>query len=242
MKLEDFGYDSKTKIHNQKLTVAETRFLGLLWVDHTGANNKISAQNLAVMYDWALSGHTLSLEEARDLVAAMKRDESQNSTLEALKRIVRSMSSHLLIKHENTGVLSQAGIGGGYWIAENEKEIDQFFSSFRKRGMHGIVKASRASKVRFARIMEQLTFEFDSLVDLGEKEGIGKEERGKSAPAPYVVVDALLEKMMSNPEQFSKELRKLGKKFGSVLMPKKQYAEIKSHTTRLQELLVEMES
>jgi len=56
------------------------------------------------------------------------------------------------------------------------------------------------------------------------------------------VVDALLEKMMKNPEQFSEELRKLGAKFGSVLLPKAQYAQIKSHTQRLQELIAEMEA
>ncbi|MBW1711437.1 MAG: hypothetical protein JRJ73_16485 [Deltaproteobacteria bacterium] len=221
------------------LTTAETRFLGLLWVDHTGAANKISAENLAVMYTYALEGHTLSLDEARETVIAMKRIESPNRMLEQQKRIVRKMQSHLLMKHENTGVLSQAGIGGGYWIAENQEEIDKFFSSFRKRGMHGIVKASRASKTRFANIMQQLTFEFEDLVD---KTGDVPAVIDSRSPAPYVVVDALLEKMMKNPEQFSEELRKLGAKFGSVLLPKAQYAQIKSHTQRLQELIAEMEA
>lgn len=236
MKLEDFGYDPKTKIHNPALTVAENRFLGLLWVDHTGAANKISAENLAVMYTWALDNKTLTEERTVEIVRAMKRTETMTRKLEQQKRIVRLMQSHLLMKHD-IGVLSMAGIGGGYWIAENDAEIDQFFASFRKRGMHGIVKASRASKVRFARIMEQLTFEFDTLTDY-DPGAVDSKER---APAPFVVVDALLEKMMSNPEQFSDELRKLGAKFGSVLLPKAQYAEIKSHTQRLTELMSELE-
>jgi len=241
MKLEDFGYDPKTNLHDPNLTTAETRFLGLLWVDHTGAANKISAENLAVMYTYALEGHTLSLDEARETVIAMKRIESPNRMLEQQKRIVRKMQSHLLMKHENTGVLSQAGIGGGYWIAENQEEIDRFFSSFRKRGMHGIVKASRASKTRFAKILQQLTFEFEGLVDLDRRSEVGDRMPEDKRPAPYVVVDALLEKMMKNPEQFSEELRKLGAKFGSVLLPKAQYAQIKSHTQRLQELIEGME-
>jgi hypothetical protein len=238
MKLEDMGYDPKTKSHNPKLTVAENRFLGLLWVDHTGADNKISAENLAVMYAYALEGKTLSDERVAGVVHAMKLSESMTRVLGQQKRNVRQMQSHLLMKHENVGVLSKAGNDHGYWIAENDAEIEQFFASFRKRGMHGIVKASRASKVRFARIMEQLTFEFDTLSDYDR----GAAEPEEKAPAPYVVVDALLEKMMSNPEDFSEELRKLGKKFGSVLMPKQQYAEIKSHTQRLQELIAEMEN
>jgi len=238
MKLEDFGYDPKTKIHNSTLTAAESRFLGILWLDHVGEENAICANDLAITYANALDGREIDRKELMRLKVLMNSTDGHRRQLDRWKRNVRHMQSHLQMTHENLPILSRSGHKGGYWIAENDAEIDQYFGSFRKRGMHGIVKASRASKTRFANIMQQLTFEFEDLVD---KAGDVPAVIDSRSPAPYVVVDALLEKMMKNPEQFSEELRKLGAKFGSVLLPKAQYAQIKSHTQRLQELIAGME-
>jgi hypothetical protein len=255
MKLEDLGIDSKTMVHNPQLTTAENRFLGLLWIDHVGAENKISADDLAILYYHAMEGDPASPGgyaeagriEPADLpgfIEIMQRSKEGRATLDEWKRDIRYLQSHLLMKHENLPVISRAGYGGGYWIAESKAEIELFFNAFRKRGMHGIVKASRASKVRFAHIMQQLTFEFEELVDKtggpASSAEAGYAGASEASPAPYVVVDALLEKMMGNPEQFSSELQRLGQKFGSVLLPKKRYEEIRTHTRRLQELVAAM--
>jgi hypothetical protein len=250
MKLEDFGINPMTMVHNPVLTEAESRFMGILWVDHFGADNKIPANDLAVLYEHALCGGQIDRADLLGFIRQLKRSEEGRNTLESWKRNVRKMSSHLLMRHENLPVLSKAGIGGGYWVAANDEEIEEFFNSFRKRGIHGIVKASRANKSRLAGIVQQLAFEFEDLVDPASPSAsgvakampdkmAGKSPDGGQATA-YVVVDALIEKMMRNPEKFGAELQRLGEKLGSVLLPKQQYEEMKTYTQRLQELVASM--
>ena len=236
MKLEDLGIDSKTGHHNKVLTRAENCFLGLLWIDHAGEDNKISADELAILFTAALEGRSISPEAATLLAKEYRRHNRR--ILDLLKRDVRRMQNHLLTQHENTPVLSKAGNGGGYWIADSEEEAEKFYDSFRQRGLTGLVKASRGKKAVMVEMMTQLSFEFEDLVDKtgytwqpGEKIG---------APTAMAVVDAFLEKMLSNPERYTEDLKKIGQKFGSILMPKEQVAVMQAKAQELQAILSEL--
>jgi hypothetical protein len=72
MRLEDLGIDPKTGRHDKRLTQAESKFVGILWVVHVGQDNIISADLLAIQYfvgfgqdvDQFLAGHDrATLEE-----------------------------------------------------------------------------------------------------------------------------------------------------------------------------------
>ena len=60
MKLEDMGIDSETGHHNKVLTHAENCFLGLLWIDHAHEDNKISADELAILFSAAREGRSVT--------------------------------------------------------------------------------------------------------------------------------------------------------------------------------------
>jgi hypothetical protein len=57
-------------------------------------------------------------------------------------------------------------------------------------------------------------------------------------------VDEFLSRMSRDPERFADDLKKLGEKYGSVLLPKKRYeamvAAISSKAAELQQLAAEL--
>ena len=229
MKMELLGINPKTGVHNATLTAYESTFLGILWVDHVGRENRIAADLLATIFHYLLSGFEIDPEK---IVASAKGiEELKPLKMARWKRDVRHLHNHLLIKHPHIPILSAAGSGGGYWIAETETEANEFYYTFRRRGMTGLVKASRGKKAVLADIVRQLTFEFEDI----NKDTAIKVPGEKSAPIE--VVDALLEKMTSNPERFAGELRRLGEKFGSVLLPKDQVGVLTAKIGELQRLV-----
>lgn len=240
MKLEDLGIDSKTRHHNKTLTHAENCFLGLLWIDHVGSENKISANKLAITFRYALEGRLLSAQALSSMLKGYMLYSRKK--LDLLKRDVRCMHNHLLMQHDHISILSKAGNGGGYWVADSEEEAAKFYDTFRQRGLTGLVKASRGKKSVMVEIMTQLSFEFEDLVD---KSGLqtsssamsGRQESGAAAIA---VVDAFLEKMMKEPERYSEDLKKIGRKFGSVLLPKAQVSAMQAKARELQSILSEL--
>lgn len=229
---EDMGYDAKTGNHRPTLTTVEGRFLGLLWEEHSGAGNKIGADELAVRFEAAYHGLPLLGGDLGPTVNNWRRYRTRD--LGQWKRHVRRMHNHLLDLHENVPILSQAGLGGGYWVAADEAEAEAFYETFRKRGMTGLRKACRGKKAVLVDIMRQMSFEFD---DLEDRSGIPDPGRAAEASAPIQVVDAFLEKMSQNPERFEADLRRLGRKFGSVLLPKSQVAAMREKAAEMQALL-----
>ena len=245
MKLEDLGINSKTGYHNQTLTRAENCFLGLLWVDHVGKENKICADELAIQFKAALAGEMIPPDRVPTMLKGYKQYAFRQLSL--LKRDVRRMQNHLLTQHENTPILSKAGNGGGYWIADNEEEAEKFYDSFRQRGLTGLVKASRGKKAVMVEMMTQLSFEFEDLIDQASPSASGYAEKlrpdkmpRQGAPTAMAVVDAFLEKMLSNPERYTEDLKKIGQKFGSVLLPKAQVAAMQTKAQELQAILSEL--
>lgn len=226
MKLEDLGI-TETGRHDKCLTVAESRFLGILWTDHVGSDNKISANELAVKFDCAMKGFDVD-------PAAIKHLRRLTPYLDQQKRMVRHMYNHLLTMHDNVSILSRAGYGGGYWIAESKDEAVAFYDTFRKRGMTGLVKASRGKKAALVDMMEQVTFEFEAFAG---KTGMLDNADMAGDPAAIAVVDSFLGRMLENPERFSSGLKKLSKKYGSILLDKTEVAAMKTKAAELSRLV-----
>lgn len=220
MKYEDFGIDPRTKRHNKApLTAAESVFLGIIWVDHVGRGNCISANEFARRYAGRLH---------------------MTETHAQVKREIRKMQNHLITEH-NIPIYSQAGHGGGYWIGETAAEGHDFYDTFRKRGLTGLVKASRGKKSAMVDMVTQLSFEWR---DLMASAGMVPDTKDDAA-APVEIVDAFLKKMLSDPEKFASGLRKLGEKYGSVLIPRKRFdamiGAIKARAAELQDLARSLE-
>jgi len=216
MRLEDFGYDPDTGYHDKRLTRAESIFVGLLWGDHEGKDNKIPAIGLAVKFALEFEGHIIFPEEK-----PMKE-------LEHWKRQIRYMQTHILEKHDNIPVFSKAGIEGGYWIAEDEEESEEYYYTMRKRGLRGLVKATRGKRAAAVEAVEQLAFEFDDLMDKTTE--IARDiPRPGSQMAPEIV-DMLLAKMTGDPEKFASNLRKIREKYfsGGVLLERKRLEEMQA--------------
>ena len=238
MKLEDLGIDSKTRHHNKTLTHTENCFLGLLWIDHSGENNKIGANELAIKFHYALEDHMVSEQELPHLLSGYQ--EYARKKLDLLKRHVRHMHNHLLTQHEHTPILSKAGVGGGYWIADSREEAERFYDTFRQRGLTGLIKASRGKKAIMVEMMTQLSFEFEDLIDKSNIRPQTPDIRKDGPPAAIAVVDAFLERMLRNPEKYSEDLKKIGAKFGSVLLPKVQVSAMQAKAAELQVILSEL--
>lgn len=222
MKCEDLGIDVRTGRHNRVLTHAETKFLGIIWEKHQGKEFKISATDLAIAY--------------ADMMGA--RGCHQPNVIEHWKREVRHLQNHLLTEHSQVPILSAAGDGGGYWIAESEGEAAAFYNTFRRRGMTGLVKASRGKQAALVDMVQQLSFEFDELED---KTGFKARIRPVTGmPTPIEVVDAFLGRMLGNPEKFADGLRKIGAKYGSILLPRDRVMAMKRKAAELQEMVANL--
>lgn len=226
MRLEDLGFNVRTGYHDKRLTSLESRFLGILWTDHAGRDNKITSDLLAVQF--------LTSRNPEGAHQYLMSGADQR-LLDQWKRDVRYMHNHLLQHHSNTPILSKAGAGGGYWIAESEDEAAEFYDTFRKRGLTGLVKASRGRQAALVDMVQQLSFEFEELVD---RTGFPGPVRPRAEmPTPVEVVDSFLERMTMNPEKFADGLRKIGEKYGSVLLPRAQVAAMKAKAAELQQMV-----
>lgn len=217
MRLEDLGYDPKTGHHRrQPLTPEESAFLGILWVEHEGEYRKISSDNLVGQY-------------VRKIGTVMDSHE-----LKAWKREIRYLQNHLLLEHR-IPVLSKAGPSGGYWIAETEGEAERFYDTFRKRGLTGLVKASRGKQSAMVDMVTQLSFEFEELVDQTEQTARIRPVGGM--PLPAEVVDAFLARMTRDPARFADGLRKIREKYGAVLLPKERIRAIQKKAAEFSEMV-----
>jgi len=224
IKAEDLGFD-KYGSHDKRLTHVESVFVGLLWVDHSGAGNKISADELASEFAFALAGIRCSEYELP-------------AELDLWKRRVRGMQNHILREHRDIPVLSKAGTDGGYWIAETGEEAEAFYHTFRKRGFTGIIKGTCGKRSAFVDAFEQLAFNFEDMVDKTFKSEIDiprpRTRHAGDGMAPEMV-DALLEKMTRQPEIFADSLRNLRAKYfsGGVILEKARLASMRQKAADL---------
>jgi len=231
MKLNNFGIDPETKIHKKILTETESCFLGIMWTECNGRENAISANELAVRFDFALR----DVMPGRKKIAATIARVKDLPEFQKQKRMVRYIQNHLITMHDNIPVFSTAGKGGGYWIADNKDDATDFYNAFRKRGMTGLVKASRGKKAAFVDMMQQLSFEFeDRAADIGI---LNASDISPGDSAAIAVVDSFLSRMTKNPEKFSAGLKRLSKKYGSILLDKTEVAAMKAKASELSKLV-----
>lgn len=232
MKAEDFGIDVETGQHDKRLTACESGFLGIMWEDHLGQDHAISALELAVRFQFARSGWRQPDHE--ELTNTIKNLGLR--VLDEMKREVRRMHNHLLMDHDQIPMFSKSGSGGGYWIAASENEAKEFYASFRQRALTGMRKASRGSPRKMVEMVQQLSFEFHDFKDMTGS--------GVRAEAPSVValevVDSFLERMTAEPEKFAEGLRKIGRKYGSVLLPRGQVEAMLAKAKELEQLVESM--
>jgi len=240
MKLSDFGID-RDGTHDARLTREENIFLSILWVDHVGEVNAISADELAILFDQRkdgvfTSGLSSKMErlELKRLLYLMRSTEGYRRQLDRWKRDVRHMHNHLLEQHDHIPLLSRAGTGGGYWIAENHAEMTAFYDAFRKRGITGLVKASRGKKAVLVDMVSQLSFDFE--IDDRSSSEMQPVRPGSGVSMPVQVVDQFLERMLASPEKFSDDLQRISNKFGNVLFSKSQARAMKDKIRELNEL------
>ena len=222
MRRKDYGI-SLDGYHNKVPTRAESAFLNILWEDHYGADNKISGEELAGT--WALS-----IEGLVDWNPVVKS---------RWMRWTRHMQNHLLCDHD-IQVYSETGGQGGYWFGETEEEAEKFYDTFRRRGLTGLKKAARGRQSVLVGMMRQISFEFDDLDD--RTATVTPPLKPRVNPTPIAVVDAFLEKMMGEPEKFADDLRKIGSKFGSVLLPKEVVNHALATARELQDILAGLQS
>jgi hypothetical protein len=220
MKAEDMGIDPHNGEHTRDMTKAETAMMGAL-MQHHDKDNKIPAEDLAVQW--------------RERIGYLRPSYNEyQRRIEIWKREVRSMVNHLVIDHDQP-ILSKAGPDGGYWIAKNQAEVDEFYETFRRRAMTGLTKAARGKQAVLADMVKQLTFEFEDLKT--PRPALAAKVRPGMEPAPVVMVSSFLDKMTKEPEKYANELKLLRDKFGKVLLPKEMFGEIQDLSQRLSGLL-----
>jgi len=216
MKAEDLGYNPETGSHSAEFSAAEAAMMGIL-ADHIGKKDRISADHLA----WHFYIETAEDEDDKDF------------RLEPWKRTVRYMVNHLVIDHDQ-GILAKAGIGGGYWLAGNAQEAEEFYNTYRKRGITGITKAARGKKNVMVSIVKQLAFDWEELQG-AERPAMVRPYDYESAP--LAVMTSFLDKITREPEKFEHEIRILRDKFGKVLMPREDFIKIQTLSRELSGLL-----
>jgi len=215
-----FGFDRRTGRHSRLLTPEESTFVGLLFINHVGRKNRISATDLA--QQWALAC-----------------DPKPEPDIEHWTRLVRHMQNHLLYDHDGATVLSASGKRGGYWLSVDPDEAREFYETFRRRALTGMRKAARGKKSVLASLVQQLAFGFDEPGTFFQ----GASNAGSADPsdkAPVEIVDAFLARMLGEPEKFADGLRKLGAKYSAVFMPREQAEAIKNQARRLLEMTADL--
>lgn len=232
IRMADLGIDPRTRAHDSRLTATESGFLSLLWVDHVGEANAIPAAHLAVLFACNRHGYEVPADLSGN-AAAMRAYRGR--LLDAWMRDVRGMHNHLILHHRNIAICSRAGAGGGYYMCNDEAEARDMSRAFRARGLTGLKKAIRIDEETAVEMMEQMAFDFDGLDDITN---IPAPARGIDAGERFAakIVERYLDRMVSDPERFAEPLKKLGEKFGGVLVTGEQRTLIKTRIAELSEL------
>ncbi|MBN1495918.1 MAG: hypothetical protein JXA07_04060 [Spirochaetes bacterium] len=208
MKNSDLGFDYHGQNHNSALTPMEQSCLSILEERGTGADAAISAIDLVV---------ALGLEEEE-------------------KRDVRRLVNHLIIEH-SIPIICRAGSGGGYFLAGNQSEVQEFYETYRKRAMTGLVKASRGKKSAFVEMVTQLTLGFDNDEGRDAIEKLRLTPDKDAVPAWVRVVTQFLDRLADDPQRYADQIRKIQEKYGDIFIPRDKLQQIRRMSNELQQLL-----
>ena len=227
MKESDLGiYDGQ---HDERLTLVERAALEILEDRGKGAEAAISAREFALAmsegsndeFVWRLAGR------------AVQFDAEQS------KRDVRKLVNHLIMTH-GIPIICQAGTGGGYYIAGCEAEVTKFYTTFHRRAMTGLVKASRGKKSAFVDIATQLVLGFDSQETKEAVERLQLTPDGDSVPAWVSMVTQFLDRLSGNPEKYAAEIRRIQEQYGDIFVPAEKVRRLREETAKFQQLLLEI--
>ena len=221
MRAEDFGLDPETGVHTRQFTEIEQHTMDILG-EHTGEDQSIPASDLALEFYEARKERRVTHAEYQQGISQWKRD-------------IRHMTNHLLIDHDQP-ICSKAGSHGGYWIAKTKEEMDQFYETMRKRGITGLIKASRGKRSVMADMVKQIAFEFEELKTDRRTQAIQLSPLALE-PMPEIVVTEFLNKMTKEPEKYTEEIKRLRHRFGQVFMDPAVYGKLRMLSGELTRLL-----
>jgi len=176
---------------------------------------------------------------ARDLAYRLNLDVDESGDLQTedyAKRNLRELINHLIISH-NIPIICRAGPGGGYFLPDSEAEVEEFYRSFHRRAMTGLVKASRGKKAAFVDIVGQLSFAFDSAEGAAAIERLSLTPDADPVPAWVQLVTRFLDKISAEPDRYAAEIRRIQGAYGDIFVPLETVRELKSKTAELQDLL-----
>jgi len=221
MKAEDYGLDLETGEHSREFTEVEKTLLALL-ACHVGKDQRIPAEDLALQFHEECTGERVTHAEYQQGIEHWKRE-------------IRYLINHLVIDHDQP-IMSKAGTSGGYWIAQSKDEVNEFYETFRKRAMTGLVKASRGKRSVMAEMVKQIAFEFEELKTDRRRRAVDVPSL-QPDPAPEIVVTEFLNKMTKEPEKYTEEIKRLRRKFGQVFMDPAVYGRLRNLSGELNRLL-----
>jgi len=161
------------------------------------------------------------------------------SNIEEEKRDLRHLINHLIITH-GLPIVCKAGTGGGYFLPASEVEVSEFYQTFHRRAMTGLVKASRGKRSAFVEIVTQLSLGFD---EPGNQEVIEKLRLmpdEDAVPAWVQVVTKFLDRLSESPDKYAAEIRRIQSTYGDIFVPRERIRLLKEKTAEFQKLLKEI--
>ena len=217
MDMSELGIQ-KDGTHRLELTDLESRCMRVLKGRGKGLAAAISAEELT----WALG---LDFD---DYGAAGAPEDG--------KRKVRKLVNHLIISHSKP-IICRAGKGGGYFLAGSPGEVEEFHTTFHKRSMTGLIKASRGKKAAFVEIVGQLSLSFDDPETRVAIEALQLTPDADPTPAWVDLTTRFLDRISNDPEKYSAQIRAIQEKYGDIFVPRETVRELKAKTSEFQQLL-----
>jgi len=154
-------------------------------------------------------------------------------------RDLRYLINHLIITHE-IPIICKAGNNGGYFLPESESEVTQFYRSYHKRAMTGLVKASRGRKASFVEIVAQLSLGFDEPDTRDALERLRLTPDEDPVPAWVQVVTKLLDRLSADPQHYADEIRAIQDTYGDIFIPREKVRRLRQETAKFQKFLGEI--
>lgn len=216
--------------HNPELTPLERDCLSVLEERGKGAKAAISARAFAA----ALAIERTTTEKYHD-----DDGTEQTQRVEWGTRDLRKLINHLIMTH-GIPIVCKAGTGGGYFLPGSEGEINEFYQTFHRRAMTGLVKASRGKRSAFVEIVTQLSLGFD---EPGNRETIEKLRLSPDEdpiPAWVQVVTKFLDRIAEDPRKYAAEIRRIQTTYGDIFVPREKVRLLKEKTAEFQRLLKEI--
>ena len=222
--------------HDETLTEIERECLDALQSRGVGFKSAISAESLTITLGLDYEDVGTKDEDGEMLDPAL----IEKKKIDLGKRKTRTLINHLIITHD-IPIICKAGMNGGYFLAGNPTEVDEFYRTFHRRAMTGLLKASRGRKASFVSIMTQLSFGFEVEGDKEAIERLRLLPDGDQAPAWVQMVTKFLGRLADDPQKYADEIRQIQRTYGDIFVPRDKIEMLRTKTAEFQKLLSEIE-